>query len=177
MLLSRFPLRSPELHGLPSNAGRNFVSASVHWINAGGREETLTLGTFHFDTRPGDKDIRSQQARTIGSLCQKTSIVGGDTNVKGDMEPLPFGLVDAWLAAHPMEPGFTRGPGVIPVNVPQNWTSADNARMDRIYLRGAVRVENCRLVAAFPQVSSCGQRIWASDHAGVVATILLSPGV
>merc|ERR1712032_911636 len=103
MLLSKWPLHAPKLHALPASvAGRNFVSAALRWKSPDGSSIDLTFGTFHFDTQKGDKEIRASSSRFIGSVCGINSLICGDTNVKGDKEPLPFGsdFVDAWLQVH-----------------------------------------------------------------------------
>lgn len=80
------------------------------------------------------------------------------------------GLIDAWSARHPGARGFT----CCQDSDLRNTRSLLSERIDFVLVRGAIDVERVRLVGAHPgDRTPKPERLWPSDHAGVVAGLQL----
>jgi hypothetical protein len=138
------------------------------------------FGTTHLEVIPPFSVQRAQAAEAIGSVGKTTLpmvFVGDFNTVAGDPTHPTFatykllldaGFKDAWKQKFPALAGFT----CCQASDLKNPTSALSMRIDLILTRGAVSVDNIKLVGHRPE-DRTRSGLWPSDHAGLVATLRL----
>lgn len=140
---------------------------------------TFRLVTTHFDLTPPFAIQRAQAAEAVKSVTatRLPIVFVGDFNVVADVSNgnptfptyqllINAGFGDAWREKHPSLPGFTccQAPDLL------NPVSALDARIDLMFTRGAVSVQDIELVGDRPSERTASGR-WPSDHAGLAATL------
>jgi endonuclease/exonuclease/phosphatase family metal-dependent hydrolase len=141
------------------------------------RGQPIRFVTTHLD--PNSPPVQLAQATELVQTAGNTLLplaFAGDFNATADDKSDPTfasyqaiineGFRDAWKLEHPHKPGFTCCQAANLLN-PE---STLNHRSDLILLRGAVDVDDVKLVGN-NQVDRTPSGLWPSDHAGVVATL------
>src|SRR6516165_546033 len=142
---------------------------------------------FRFVTTHLDSDFLPIQVAQALELIQKAGntllplVFAGDFNANASDPSDPTnaiyqmliaaGFSDAWKEAHPSAPGFTccQDPDLL------NSTSKLSQRIDLVLLRGAIDVEEIKLVGdSQPDRTPSG--LWPSDHAGLAAALEVFKG-
>jgi endonuclease/exonuclease/phosphatase family metal-dependent hydrolase len=141
------------------------------------RGQPLRFVTTHLD--PNSPPVQLAQAKELVQTAGETLlpvIFAGDFNATADDKSdatfatyqaiIDKGFRDAWKLEHPHEPGFTccQAPNLL------NLQSTLNHRTDLILLRGAVDIDDVKLVGNI-QTDRTSSGLWPSDHAAVVATL------
>ena len=152
---------------------RGWVSADTDY-----RGKTFRIIAAHLDSFVPDYEIA--QGLELLSGPANTSlpvIVAGDLNTDCSNPDDPThetctnfddaGFIDAWEAANPSEPGFTKA--LFPLNDPN---AILNGRSDYIMIRGRFDVKAAVIVGE-ELADRTESGLWASDHAGVVARLHL----
>jgi endonuclease/exonuclease/phosphatase family metal-dependent hydrolase len=172
-VLSRFPILEREVHDLPRCVKRwdlrVLLRAEVE--TPAGRLDVYATHTSRDDC----------QLRRIGELVSARrrhgAVLAADLNTTEQAPALralrqATGLVDAFRAVNPSEPGFT---------VWQHLRAAEptvSRRVDYILVRagpgGEVRVHSSRVILDRPEQTEQGP-LWPSDHYGVVADVEWRP--
>jgi hypothetical protein len=145
-------------------------------IDAKVRGKSFRFITTHLDNE--FEPIRQAQAAELLAGPANTSlpvVLVGDFNAPADGTSPTYtglvasGLTDAWSATHPGDPGFTWGQNEL-VNNP---TSTLSQRIDFVFTHGGITPKSMDVVGDTPadKTPSC---LWPSDHAGIVATLVLS---
>ena len=173
----------------PADAGIPIIINTRGWASV---ELTLSghglqIATTHFDNFPQFQFAiqRAQAGEAIRSLTNPALpiVFMGDFNLDPASLKLPStyqllinaGFSDAWKQRHPSDPGFTCCQDA---NL-QNPNSELSTRMDLVLTRGAVSVEDIKLVGDQPSDRTPSDPpLWPSDHAGLLATLrILTPSV
>jgi len=192
-LLSRFPIGEHDWRPLPHSTeteGRIVLSARLD-TEVG----QIWAHTTHLSYRENEGLKREEQVQVIDEVVSAhvndaPHVVMGDFNTVPESDEIRWltGLCtlggrrvnyqDAWAEAHPGEPGYT-------------WTRANHytermhwlrrdRRLDYIFVtpvrrdrRGAIL--GAELAFDQTQRSPAGERLYASDHFGLVADVRLSP--
>ena len=139
----------------------------------------LASGTVRFvsvhleDAHP---DVQLAQATELLHALSQTAlpvVLVGDFNVDAQVASVPTyaalidaGFVDAWQAVRPGDPGLT----CCQAADLRNPTSSLSQRIDLILVRGAMEVLRAKTTGSDP-LRRTPAGLWASDHAGVVATL------
>ncbi len=128
------------------------------------------------------KFVRSvQRDELLARLAQTRTpvILAGDFNVDAESagaesdstagSVLGGGFVDAWATTRSGDPGYTCCQHIPDLS---NAASTLSRRIDYIFVRGAIRVDECRLTN-HQERDRTPSGLWPSDHAGVLATVHL----
>jgi endonuclease/exonuclease/phosphatase family metal-dependent hydrolase len=189
-LISRFPIKAHESRALPHSTdteGRIVLSAC---LDAGDMGD-VWVHTTHLSFREAEGRKREDQVQVVDE------VVAGHKNdnpqvLMGDFNAVPFsdevrwltGLTslegkrtyyqDAWDVAHPGQPGWTWA-RANPYTDRMHWLRADR-RVDYIFVTPVRRdrrgtVHSARVFFDEPVVLPSGERLYASDHFGVVAEV------
>lgn len=148
------------------------ISIDRGWCAAsctvGGRAFTFVdTHTEAYDAGPRDR----QRDELVGALPEGSPLVlVGDFNATPDQVGMPPDLQDAWLTAGNPSTGAAAAT-CCQLGDLTNPESRLDDRIDYIWVRG-VAVESCRRVGA-DEGDRTAHGLWPSDHAGVVATLLL----
>ncbi len=140
------------------------------------------VGTHLTNTgaRCGGRLRRTMQAGELAALLAGTGggpavvrVVGGDFNDLPGSDTIraltSAGLRDSWLEAGQEGPGFTSLDGHL-----RDPGATAHARIDYIFVGGpGARVKDARPFLGAPGQGADGAALWASDHVGVAAVILL----
>ena len=177
-LLVRQPLRGRRT---PS-AWTSGATRSAHRVRLalpGGAR--LVFAVTHLHHVPADEALRVAQVDRAPRRGSTTSpehdalIVAGDFNAEPE-EPAygrmtAAGFASAYVEANGEEPAVTWPSGLV---APGMDTDGDPGCMDYLWLRGAVRVEDARLVFDRPAVGD--PTLYPSDHVGVAAHVVIGQG-
>ena len=147
------------------------VSIARGWCSAtcvadGAAFTFVTTHTEAYDA--GSRDRQRTELLTVLPDDLDPLVMVGDFNATPDQVGMPEQLADAWLlAGNDPEGGATccQGPDL---------TNADSTlteRIDYVWVRG-VGVDRCAVVGASVE-DRTASGLWPSDHAGVVAELLL----
>jgi endonuclease/exonuclease/phosphatase family metal-dependent hydrolase len=160
----------------PINFTRGWASVDVKV-----RDRKFRFVTTHLEVVP---PIQLAQAGELLQTAANTTlpvVFAGDFNATADtsLDPtfatyqsiINAGFVDAWRKTRSLGPGFTccQAPNLL------NAISALSHRSDLILFRGAFDVADIDLIGNRPE-DRTPSGLWPSDHAGVVATLLI-PGM
>ncbi|WP_109508829.1 endonuclease/exonuclease/phosphatase family protein [Nocardioides speluncae] len=127
----------------------------------------LTLVNTH--TEAYDDDIRdAQREQMVAGLGDGPTVVVGDFNALPDDVGMPKEYADAWLAAGNDPAGGLTWGQAPDLSNPENTASL---RIDFVFVRDA-EVTGCSVVG-FDPADRTADGVWPSDHAGVVAEILV----
>jgi endonuclease/exonuclease/phosphatase family metal-dependent hydrolase len=139
-----------------------------------GRDFRLVT-THLFDAQPFNLSQAKEALQNAVNSTTLPVVFVGDFNAVANIPADPTfatyqaligaGLVDAWTAAHGLDPGLTCCQNPNLMNVTSNYTT----RVDLVLLRGGIAVRDIHLVGNDP--ADRVQGLWPSDHAGVVATL------
>ena len=158
------------LHVPTGLAGTSFrVPRSCGWVDAeldGARFRFVNTHTEAWDAGVRDAQ-RDQLLSAVGEPGVPVVLVG-DLNAGPAEVGMPAGYVDAWAVAGGPGPGWTCGQAADLAN-PE---SALDSRIDYVWVRDAA-VTACRVVGDQPSDRTSVAKLWPSDHAGVVAEVLL----
>lgn len=127
------------------------------------------FGNTH--TEAYDAGVRDAQRDELLAAVATTAdplVLVGDFNASPAEVGMPADLVDAWAAAGDGSTGHTCGQAADLGNT----VSALDQRIDYVWVRGAA-VRSCRVVGHRPEDRVPDLGLWPSDHAGVVADVLL----
>lgn len=138
------------------------------WVEGdvdGARFLFVNTHTEAYDATTRDAQ-RDELVAAVGDPGCPVAVVGDFNAAPADVGmPVPY--VDAWSAAgNDPEAGFTCGQAPELTNV----TGSLGERIDYVFVRGAV-VEDCRVVGDVDDDRTTPDRLWPSDHAGVVARL------
>lgn len=176
MLLSRFPIQRSELRAMQRKSpfedySRYALRAEVEWAG-----RTVHVFTTHLSWLPEDGETRKAQVRELRDwMAEKAglaeTVLTGDLNAPPDAAEICWlleaaGLVDAFAALHPGEPGFTWD-NRNAFTADQRVTLPDR-RIDYILVKGESLTRHlraCNLV--FERADRSG--VFASDHFGLMA--------
>jgi endonuclease/exonuclease/phosphatase family metal-dependent hydrolase len=135
--------------------------------------------TTHLDS--ATPAVRVAQARELLLTAANTGlpvVIAGDLNIDADngLDPsfpgyqaiINAGFADAWRIKRAPDPGFT----CCQAENDLNPTSLLSQRSDLVLFRGGFDVADITLFGNQP-ADRTGSGLWPSDHAGVVATLLL----
>lgn len=152
-------------------------------IDAKVRGKSFRFITTHLDFLAPEGLISGPQARELLAGPANTSlpvIVTGDMNSGLHVSPQAYeaflegGLTDTWTAAGLGSPPLTcchLEPNDLLTDLNDPYTND----LDHIFTRGPFTVLDEHLVGDVPVEPTSPSFIWPSDHAGVVATLALSP--
>jgi len=145
------------------------------------RGETFRFFNTHLETEgptPANRAVQELQAREVIALLGRTTlpvIVVGDFNSDADgSSTLSYsllrgaGLLDAWLLANPEDQGLT----CCHNELLNNPVAAFYSRIDLVLTRGLPGIVWADVVGDEPS-DRTPSGLWPSDHAGVVAVVLL----
>jgi len=173
-ILSRYPLRDVTFAELSPQAGlfehRMVLEATVAtpWGD---------VGVFVTHLTNGDAEVNRAQAESlmafVNSRDHETAIIAGDFNATEDSPQIEFlgqRTEDVWRVANRQREGFT-----CCVDDLTSGTSGQlEKRIDYLFLLGgpqqSIGVLDCQVVLDQP-FRTAGGWIWASDHAGLFATL------
>lgn len=160
-----------------SNDTEGYASIDVTW-----RKRQFRFVTTHFSVAT----FAPAQAREFVQTAANTTlpvVMACDCNINPDDPDDPIfqnfkaykllkaaGLIDAFRAAHPADPGFTFAQAEDLLNV----TSTLDRRIDLVLFRGPFTVKDAQVVGASP-ADRLPLGLWPSAHAGVVVTLELPP--
>lgn len=125
------------------------------------------------------EQIRAKQLDTLLNYLDSMAgdvVIAGDFNLVADeheQDFLFYSFKDLWQELHPKELGYTFNPELNPLAKIMS-SSGRLARFDRILLRSKQnnwKAENINLFAYEPTISAKGERLFASDHFGVLAKL------
>ncbi|HZJ07984.1 MAG TPA: endonuclease/exonuclease/phosphatase family protein [Nocardioidaceae bacterium] len=148
------------------------VQRSWGWIDAAVDGSAFRFVNTHLEaydaqTRSAQRD---QLLSLVGAHCTPVLLVG-DFNALPEEVGLPSTYVDAWTGSGgDPRGGHTCGQAADLANK----ESLLAHRIDYVWVRGA-RVETCEVVGNGPADRTAAAHLWPSDHACVVAGVLLSP--
>jgi endonuclease/exonuclease/phosphatase family metal-dependent hydrolase len=188
-ILSRFPIGAHEHRALPhslENEGRIVLSARIDsefgevWVH-----------TTHLSYRENEGRKREDQVLVVDEVVQAhkndaPQVLMGDFNAVPHSDEIRWlsGLAtlggrrvhyqDCWDMIHPGQPGYTWA-RENHYRERMHWLRADR-RLDYIFVTPARRdrrgtIHDARLLFNEPVVLASGERLWASDHYGVLAEV------
>jgi endonuclease/exonuclease/phosphatase family metal-dependent hydrolase len=197
-LLSRFPIGEHDWRPLPHSTeteGRIVLSARID-TDLG----QIWAHTTHLSYRENQGLEREQQVQVVDEVVSAhvndaPHVVMGDFNTVPESDEIRWltGLCtlggrrvnyqDAWAQAHPGEPGYT-WTRANDYTERMHWLRRDR-RLDYIFVTPVRRDRRGSILGAAlafdkpqasqAQTSSGGERLYASDHFGVVADVRLLP--
>jgi endonuclease/exonuclease/phosphatase family metal-dependent hydrolase len=191
-VISRFPIGANDSRVLPHSTeqeGRIVLSARVDsdfgevWVH-----------TTHLSFRENEGRKREDQILVVdevvtGHQNDAPQVIMGDLNAIPGSDEIRWmsGLTtlgerrvfyqDAWDVIHPGQPGWTWS-RANPYTEKMHWLRADR-RLDYIFVTPRRRdrrgtVHSARILFDEPAVMPSGERLYASDHFGVVAEVQLA---
>jgi endonuclease/exonuclease/phosphatase family metal-dependent hydrolase len=192
-IVSRFPIGAHDARALPhslDNEGRIVLSARIDsdfgevWVH-----------TTHLSYRENEGRKREDQVLVVDEVVQAhkndaPQVLMGDFNAVPHSDEIRWlsGLTtlggrrvyyqDSWDMLHPGQPGYTWA-RENHYRDRMHWLRADR-RLDYIFVTPARRdrrgtVHEARLVFDEPSVLGGGERLFASDHYGVLAEVQFLP--
>jgi hypothetical protein len=143
------------------------------------RNRTFRFVNTHLEAFDPGEVIRVQQAQELleGPLDTDLPVILlGDLNSDAEADGLAYGLLtdlggfeDAWSIANPGDPGLT---GCHAADL-LNQVVELRSRIDLVLVRDGVRVRDAEVIGIDPaRRTPAGQ--WPSDHAGVVARVMIT---
>lgn len=176
MLLSRFPIQRSELRAMKRKSPFEDYSRHALWAQVECAGRTVHVFTTHLSWLPEDGETRKAQVRELRDwMAEKAglaeTVLTGDLNAPPDSAEIRWlleasGLVDAFDALHPGEPGFTWDHRNA-FTAEQRVTLPDR-RIDYILVKGESlprHLHACNLVFERPDRTG----VFASDHFGLMA--------
>lgn len=182
IILSKSRILQAQVLPLPSRVDRVLLRAECEY---GGAGSSILVVAAHLDDSARDVKIRFQQLNQMlkasdgftphNSVCNTTFYVGDlglpSTNSREHklLSRAAGSLVDAWVAVHPREAGFTYDPEHNKMARVLN-SSATPSRRSRILFRAApsshVSPTEASLMgtAKIPSTKYKGAPVWPSDH-------------
>jgi endonuclease/exonuclease/phosphatase family metal-dependent hydrolase len=168
-LLLRSPLVGEAQERLDLGLGRSAHRVRVGLPDGG----SLVMAVTHLHHPPDAAKERDEQAEALvawlaGSPAADATVLVGDFNA-GPAEPAyarigAAGFRSSFLEANGHEPAYTWPSGIQAEGMD---TDGDPACFDYIWIRGAVRVVDCRLAWDRPAVDD--PTLYPSDHLGLAA--------
>jgi endonuclease/exonuclease/phosphatase family metal-dependent hydrolase len=171
--------------------GRILLSARIDTPEFG----SFWVHTSHLSYRQHEGDFREAQLAAIDQVITRhkndnPQILMGDFNAVPDADEIRWmcGLTtlagrrvfyqDAWDVMHRGQPGYTWS-RTNPFTERMAWLRSDR-RLDYIFVTAARRdgrgtIHSARLIFDEPMVLPSGERLFASDHFGVVAEVQMAP--
>jgi endonuclease/exonuclease/phosphatase family metal-dependent hydrolase len=172
-LLVKAPLEARDVERADLGATRSALRALV--VLPGGAR--LAVAVTHLHHVPADQALREAQAEQLlawldASPEHDAMVVAGDFNAEPH-EPayarmVAAGFTSAHAQANGQEPAVTWPSGLV---APAMDTDGEPGCLDYLWLRGAVRAEQARLVFDRPAVGD--PTLYPSDHVGVAATVVV----
>mgnify|MGYP003382581886 CR=1 FL=1 len=177
MMLSKLPLQSALLHPLPTHMGRNLLVAECR-ING----QRFVFATAHLESMKPYADVRGEQLKAIFALLDDAPnvIFAGDFNFCSswleENSRIDKRYADIWAVLRPDDPGYTQDPDLNRM-LALTKRARRKVRIDRILLRSDAHPPLWKPATAHllgvQAVSNQYPAIFASDHFGVAATIVL----
>jgi endonuclease/exonuclease/phosphatase family metal-dependent hydrolase len=177
--------------------GKTFVNRVSNTVNRGWDSVDVNYGGHNFRfinmclETPAAPQVQALQARELllgPAVTWRPVILVGDSNNTNPSPPngvyssttsrlfTATGFKDAWLRTHPTAPGYTWGnrPDLRnPVPLSYTLLGLGPYRMDLVLYRGgAIQARSMKRVGVLPWERTVSG-MWPSDHAGVVATLVL----
>ena len=193
-LLSRSPIGAHEVQILPhatENEGRAVLSARIDSAEFG----SFWVHSTHLSYRENEGDKREAQVLAIDEVVaahknDNPQVLMGDFNAVPQADEIRWmcGLTtlggrrvyyqDAWDILHAGQNGFTWA-RANPYTERLAWLRGDR-RLDYIFVTAPRRdgrgtIHSARLMFDEPVVMPSGERLFASDHFGVVAEVQMMP--
>ena len=172
-LLVKAPLVAAVVERLDLGAGRSALRSVV--TLAGGTR--LAFAVTHLHHVPEDEAIRGEQAAALvdwlaSAPAHDALVVAGDFNAEPD-EPAAArmrdaGFASAYALANGEEPAVTWPSGI---QAEAMDADGDPGCLDYLWVRGAIRVEEARLVFDRPAVGD--PTLYPSDHLGIAARVVV----
>jgi endonuclease/exonuclease/phosphatase family metal-dependent hydrolase len=172
-LLVREPMRAAEVERTELGSDRSAVRTVVT-LPTGAR---VAFAVTHLHHLPADEAVRDDQVAQLARWLDSgpgtaAIIVVGDFNAE-PVEPayarmVAAGFRSAHVEANGAEPAVTWPSGIV---APAPDTDGDPGCLDYIWLRGAVRVDDCRVVFDRPAVGD--STLYPSDHFGLSAQVVV----
>jgi endonuclease/exonuclease/phosphatase family metal-dependent hydrolase len=170
-LLVKAPLAAGDRDRLDLGATRSAHRVRIT-LPGGGR---LLFAVTHLHHLPDDRDVRLAQVERLlpwldASPGRDAMILVGDFNAN-PLEPAharmrEAGFTSAYSAANGAEPPVTWPSGLV---APAMDTDGEPSCLDYIWVRGAVEVEDARLV--FDRPAAGDPTLYPSDHFGLAAHV------
>jgi len=192
-IISRFPIGAHDFRVLPHSTaqeGRIVLSARIDSDHG-----EIWVHTTHLSFREHEGRKREDQVQVVDEVmaARKTDnpqVVMGDFNAVPGSDEIRWmtGLTslggrrvfyqDAWELVHPGQPGWTWA-RANPYTDRMHWLRADR-RLDYIFVSSVRRdrrgtIHSARVLFDDPVVMPGGERLFASDHFGVVAEVQYEP--
>lgn len=160
VLVSRFEPKSLGWVELPGKMGRRLLVADF----AGG----LRVGVVHLESLANEA-IRQEQLATAFATLKGSpgSILLGDFNFSDgspEARALSPDFLDAWAAAHPGDPGYTRD--TLVNSMARSGRESKRQRLDRILLRG-LTLDSIEMIGLSP----LREGMYPSDHFGLFSRL------
>jgi tyrosyl-DNA phosphodiesterase 2 len=180
-LISRFPVVRAEFLRLPSQQGRGVLVADVNVPSPDqpAVPRTLRVATVHLESFLEDGAARAEQLKRVFVLLRDAphALLLGDFNFGDGEQPetrtLEPAFVDAWLALHPKDPGFTWNIEKNPMAKAGSFPNEPSRRLDRVLLRSPRwEPRETRIVGTAP-VAPEKPELFPTDHFGLVAAFAL----
>jgi endonuclease/exonuclease/phosphatase family metal-dependent hydrolase len=171
-LLTRAPFLAAEADRLDLGRARSAIRARVDLPSG----RSIRAAVTHLHHLPPDESIREDQARQLVDWLAQAgpsdAVVVGDFNASPD-EPAcarmrEAGFRSAYAEANGSEPDVTWPSGL---QAPAMDTDGPAGCLDYIWVRGAIRVESCRLAFDRPAVGD--PTLYPSDHLGLSARLVV----
>jgi endonuclease/exonuclease/phosphatase family metal-dependent hydrolase len=174
-ILSRYPLQDAHFRELRPRAAP-FEHRVVLQATAVTPRGKVTVFSTHLTHR--DPAVNRSQLAALRSHVEQAgrapSIVAGDLNATTEMmQGALSGWQDTYTVAHPSDPGNT----CCIDGLTQRSDRSLTRRIDYLFLvpsDGDLLVTNSRRILYQP-IRTCEGWLWASDHTGVLTTLLLRP--
>jgi endonuclease/exonuclease/phosphatase family metal-dependent hydrolase len=159
------------------------VAMHIRYVVAPGVEvDAYVTHLTDRNEQSGGIAIRQHQARELTEWVQQTSRPGNGVLIGGDFNDVPesetigaiigAGFIDLHAAAG-SAPGYTNDRNDLDIEGPQ---ASPNQRIDYVFFRpgsGKFEIQSVRLLLDGPSAEPGGKWLWASDHFGVLARLVL----
>ncbi|TRW86131.1 endonuclease [Mycolicibacterium sp. 018/SC-01/001] len=173
LMLSRLPVQDCTYTRLPSRLNRGCLSAR---FTVNGRD--LVIGCVHLESGKAARQLRARQlTRLFRAVAADTDVVLlGDFNLRDtENDALDPTYRDVWPQLRPGEPGFTEDTSINLMRYDMK-NKHRHVRFDRVLVKGqAWQPTEIRLLGVEPIAPSL-QRIFPSDHFGVLCRLSAQSG-
>ncbi|MFA9446363.1 endonuclease/exonuclease/phosphatase family protein [Egicoccus sp. AB-alg6-2] len=154
------------------------IDRGWQYVDVGVRNREFRFVNSHFEAFDPGEVVRVAQARELLAGALDTDlpvILVGDFNSDANAGGRAYGVltgvggfVDVWSALRPGEPGLTCcHPADLRGEEPLR------SRIDLILVRDGIRPRNVEVIGVDPALRT-PSGLWPSDHAGVVATVMIT---
>lgn len=166
---------------LPFSVGGVTIDVPRGWTSVDAKVRGKSYHVVEAHTETFLLDIQLAQTQELLDGAAKSAlptVVMGDFNSNANVpEPgyqmfIDDGFSDAWTVTNPADPGLTWGHADNLRDVTPSFTQ----RLDLILFRNGAQAQEMKVLDGAVPATPTGP-LWASDHAGVVATLTVGPQV